>query len=157
MGPLVRLGFIAVTGSLVNTFVNAKLHLVSDCSILAERAALGMLHSGKYRKHLERLRRCLSHARANALYGLTASGIRADHSGEGIFIWGEMPTEINMELLVRSAFAERILLAPGHLFQLPNIEPKAGDSGTSFYLRFNAVASRDIRLTNFLLQYTKID
>lgn len=148
MGPLVRLGFIALRPALVDAFIHAKLHLVSECSVLTECAALGMLQSGKFRKHLERLRRHLGQARAGALSSLSATGVRFDHGGDGLFLWGELPPGVDTESLARRAFAERILLAPGSLFQARD----AGAGAVTSRMRFNVAASGDPRLASFLRQ-----
>jgi DNA-binding transcriptional MocR family regulator len=153
MGPLVRLGFVALRPALVDAFIRAKLHLVSECSVLTECAALGMLQSGKYRKHLERLRRHLGHARAGALCSLSAIGVRFDHGGDGLFLWGELPSGVDTESLTRRAFAERILLAPGGLFQAH----AARGGAVSSRMRFNAAASGDPRLASFLHRSLAVD
>lgn len=153
MGPFVRLGFVALRPELMDAFIHAKLHIVSECSALAECAALGMLQSGKYRKHLERLRRHLSHARAGALSSLSAAGLRFDPAGDGLFLWGELPRAVDTEALVRLAFAERILLAPGRLFQACDTR----DGAMALRMRFNAAASGDPRLASFLLRSLAVD
>ncbi|CAE6866037.1 hypothetical protein R75461_08281 [Paraburkholderia nemoris] len=153
MGPLVRLGFVALRSALMDAFIHAKLHLVSECSVLTECAALGMLQSGKYRKHLERLRRHLGHARAGALSSLSATGVRFDHGGDGLFLWGELPPGIDTESLARRAFAERILLAPGSLFQARD----AREGAMTSRMRFNAAASADPRLASFLHRSLAVD
>jgi DNA-binding transcriptional MocR family regulator len=105
-----------------------------------------VLNSGKYRRHIERLRDRLAKGRAASSRQLSEAGMLVSSpQGEGIFLWARLPNSVEPDRLAADARARGILLAKGSLF-----------SPTGQYrdhLRFNVAYASDPVLGQFLSQF----
>src|SRR4029450_11231131 len=106
---------------------------------------LELLVAGRVRKHFDRLQSQLAAARSSTLRQPHAVGITFESPGEaGLFLWGRVPAGVDVDVLVKDAWQEGILLAGGTTFS------PAGPASPC--LRFNVVLSRHVRLTRYLEQ-----
>ena len=146
LGPGMRIGFIAAPEALVSQLVDSKILGVLSGSALDEFVLREMLASGKYRKHIERLRDRLGTTRAAATAALRRAGLTIEQSAaDGIFLWCRLPAGVDPERLSVDARAEGILLAKGAMF---SISGRGSD-----YLRINAAYGSEPALTQFLASH----
>jgi DNA-binding transcriptional MocR family regulator len=146
LGPGMRIGFIAAPEALVSQLVDSKILGVLSGSALDEFVLREMLASGKYRKHIERLRDRLGTTRAAATVALRRAGLTIEPSAaDGIFLWCRLPAGVDSERLCVDARAAGILLAKGAMF---SISGRCSD-----YLRINAAYGSEPTLTQFLASH----
>jgi DNA-binding transcriptional MocR family regulator len=147
LSPSLRLGFIVAPSAFVETIVRQKLMDVVTGSALQESIICDVLKSGRYAKHLERLRTKLLKCRCEAEITLSNAGVELVGQGpEGIFLWGRLRTDLNVNDLVRQALSNRILLARGSFF--------SPTGAYQNYIRFNAAYCHDPKLIHFLRERT---
>jgi DNA-binding transcriptional MocR family regulator len=143
LGPGLRIGFMATRRELLRPLLEAKMLGVLSGSALHEFVLREVLNSGKYRRHVERLRDRLAKGRAASTRQLAEAGMMVSSPpGDGIFLWARLPECVEPDRLVADARAKGILLAKGSLF-----------SPTSQYrdhFRFNVAYASDPLLTRFL-------
>jgi len=143
LGPGLRIGFMATRRELLRPLLEAKMLGVLSGSALHEFVLREVLNSGKYRRHVERLRDRLAKGRAASTRQLAEAGMTVSSPpGDGIFLWARLPECVEPDRLVADARAKGILLAKGSLF-----------SPTSRYrdhFRFNVAYASDPLLTRFL-------
>ena len=143
LSPALRLGYIAAEPALLKPMLREKIYSVLTGAALNEYVALEVLAAGRLRKHLERLQQKLASARSAATRQLREAGIVLDHPGEGgLFLWGRVPAGVDIDLLVKDAFRNSILLVRGATFMAE------GESDP--HLRFNVVFSQNPRLADYL-------
>jgi DNA-binding transcriptional MocR family regulator len=143
LGPGLRIGYIAAQNALLPPFIEAKIRNVLTGSALCEGALREVLVSGKYRRHLQRLRDCIAKARAASAFQLGKTGLTLESaSGEGMFLWAQVPAGIDPDRLVLDAQSKGILLAKGSLFS-----PTAQSRNC---IRFNVAYGTDPLLIRFL-------
>jgi DNA-binding transcriptional MocR family regulator len=112
---------------------------------LNETILLELLAAGRVRKHFDRLQGQLAAARSASARLLGAAGITFESPGEGgLFLWGQVPEGVDLDVLVKDAWQQGILLAGGATFS------PAGPASSC--LRFNVVLSQHVRLTRYLEQ-----
>jgi DNA-binding transcriptional MocR family regulator len=150
MGSFVRVGFVAAKPDTLDALVAAKIHSVSTSSGIDERIMLALLQGGRYRKHTERLAQRLAAGRINTIKALNRSGLQFAAEGEGMFLWAKVPGNVDMSQLVRDAYANKILLAPGGMFACDDYKSDDGSASFQSFLRLNVSASNHMRLANFL-------
>jgi DNA-binding transcriptional MocR family regulator len=143
VSPALRLGYVAAEPALLRPLLRAKIRSVLTTSALNEFVLLELLESGRLRKHVERLQRKLDTARAAATRHLRQAGILLERPGEGgLFLWGMLPGGVDVDLLVKDAYRNGILLARGAAFSI--------DAPRDPHLRFNVVFSQHTRLAEYL-------
>jgi DNA-binding transcriptional MocR family regulator len=121
-----------------------KIFSVLTTPALNEYVMLEVLSAGRWRKQLDRLNAKLSAARQVSARLLTQAGIVLDHPGEGgLFLWGRVPGDVDVGLLVQDAYQNNILLARGSTFSAT----RHYDS----YIRFNAVISQSPEVSAYLV------
>lgn len=121
----------------------ARRHDGVDLSALNELVMLEILAAGRWRKHLDRLQRRLASARHASQRQLASAGIRFDHPGEvGLFLWGEVPEGVDIDLLVQDAVRNKILLARGATFMV--------DGAADPHLRFNVAICQAPAVADYL-------
>jgi DNA-binding transcriptional MocR family regulator len=148
LSPALRLGYVAAEPALLKPMLRAKICSVLSGAALNEYVLLEVLTAGRWRKHLERLQRKLLSARNISARALQAAGIRFDHQADGgLFLWGTVPDEIDMDLLVQDAYRNKILLARGATF--------SADNRADRHIRFNVAFSQDVRLSSYLRERLK--
>ena len=145
LSPALRMGYIAAEPALLKPLLRQKIFGSLSGSALNEAILLELLATGRVRKHFERLQARLAMARASSLRQLRAAGIGFESPGEaGLFAWGRVPRGVEVDLLVKDAWQEGILLAGGATF--------SPEGSALPYLRFNVVLSQHVRLTRYLEQ-----
>ena len=143
LGPGLRIGFIATRDELLRPLIEAKMLGVLSGSALCEFVLREVLDSGKYRRHVERLRDRLARGRAASAKQLTEAGmILNTPPGQGIFLWAQLPNAVDPDRLTLDARNRGILLAKGALFS-PTAQHRD-------YLRFNVAYAADPVLSQFL-------
>jgi DNA-binding transcriptional MocR family regulator len=122
-----------------------KIYASLTGSALNEGILLGLLAAGRVRKHFDRLQGQLAAARSACLRQLRTVGITFDSPGEaGLFVWGRVPDGVDVNVLVKDAWQQGILLAGGATFS--PVGPAVP------CLRFNVVLSQHVQLTRYLEQ-----
>jgi DNA-binding transcriptional MocR family regulator len=151
IGPALRLGFVAADPRIIAQLVERKLLSVLSGSGLLESMASEVLDSGRFMRHVQLVRSRLARMRRDAQSALESAGVEFDNMPDGpvggIFLWGRVPTSIDVDALVRSARDKSILLANGALFS----PERTGSSR----LRFNAAYSTAPELVRFLTDSVK--
>jgi DNA-binding transcriptional MocR family regulator len=143
MSPALRLGYIAAHPELLKPLLRQKIYTVLTTGALNELVLLELLATGRWRKHMDRLQRRIEAARVLAARQLGEAGVRLDHPAEGgLFLWGELPPEVDVDELVKDAFRHRILLMRGAAFM--------ADGADDAHIRFNAAFSQHVRLAEYL-------
>jgi len=143
LGPGLRIGFLATRQELLRPLLESKMLSVLSGSALHEFVLREVLNSGKYRRHIERLRDRLAKGRAASSRQLSEAGmIVRSPPGEGIFLWARLPLSVEPDRLAADAKAKGILLAKGSLFS------PTGQYRDHF--RFNVAYASDPLLTQFL-------
>jgi DNA-binding transcriptional MocR family regulator len=135
----VRCGFIAARADWIERLVDLKIATTFGGGPLAAELVLNVLKDGSYRKHMERLRRRLSHAMAETIARLKPLGVTPwIEPKAGIFLWCELPLGIDAADVSRKALAKDVILAPGNAFSL--------SQSAGRFLRFNVAQSTDERI-----------
>ena len=143
LSPALRMGYIAADPVLLKALMREKIYSVLTGSALLEYVMLEVLAAGRWRKHLDRLNAKLLAARHASSRQLVAAGVTLDHPAEGgLFLWGSLPAEVDLNLLVQDAYRNKILLVRGATFSAG----KAFDS----HIRFNVAFSQQARLADYL-------
>ena len=143
LSPALRIGYLAAEPALLKPLLREKICSTLTGAALNEYVLLEVLAAGRLRKHLERLQQKLAQARAVASRQLSEAGVMLDHPGEGgLFMWGRVPAGVDIDLLVKDAFRNAILLARGATFM--------ADGESDPHLRFNVVFSQNPRLADYL-------
>jgi DNA-binding transcriptional MocR family regulator len=130
LSPALRMGYIAADPPLLKALLRQKIMSVLTTPALNEYVMLEVLAAGRWRKHLDRLQRKLAAARHVSETQLASAGMRFDHPGEGgLFLWGEVPAGVDVDLLVQDALRNKILLVRGATFM--------ADGSADPHIRFN--------------------
>lgn len=140
IAPSLRVGYLAARGDRVERMAMQKNMTSLSSSELMEHIVLAILTSGRYRTHLERLRRHLADARARVIRRFRDAGIDVAPHGGGMFLWTKLPAD--PAVIRRRSQSQGILLAPGEIFR-PDGEP-------TDHWRFNVAYADDERLYAFL-------
>jgi DNA-binding transcriptional MocR family regulator len=143
LSPALRLGYIAADPMLLKPLLREKIHSVLTTAALNEFVLLELLSSGRWRKHIDRLQHKLAAARNVASRELRQCGILLERPAEGgLFLWGAVPRGVDVDVLVKDAYRNGILLARGAAF--------AADAAGDPHLRFNVIFSQHVRLASYL-------
>jgi len=145
LSPTLRMGYVAAEPELLKPMLRQKISASLTGSALNEAILQELLAAGRVRKHFERLQGQLAAARSTSLRLLRAAGITFESPSEaGLFLWGRVPEGVDVEVLVKDAWQQGILLAGGATFS------PVGPATPC--LRFNVVLSQHVRLTQYLEQ-----
>ncbi len=143
LSPALRLGYIAADQALLKPLLREKIYTVLTTPALTEYVMLEALAAGRWRKHLERLQRKLVAARNVSMRQLGEAGIAFDTPGEGgMFLWGRLPSAVDVDLLVQDALRNKYVLARGASF--------SADNRPGPHIRFNVVVSQHLELAAYL-------
>lgn len=146
LSPALRMGYLAAEPALLRPLLREKIYAALSGATLNEAVLLELLASGRVRKHAQRLQARLAAARAACLGGLQAAGMAFEAPADGgLFLWGRLPDGVDLDLLVRDAWQQHILLSGGSTFG-------SGGPGSASHLRFNVVHSRHVRLQRYLTE-----
>jgi DNA-binding transcriptional MocR family regulator len=141
IAPSLRVGYLTARRELTERMAMQKNMTSLSSSELMEHIVLAILTSGRYRTHLERLRRHLADARARVIRRFRDSGVEVAPQGGGMFLWTKLPAA-DPAAIRRRARLQGILLAPGEIFR-PDGQPTG-------HWRFNVAYADDERLYAFL-------
>jgi len=145
LSPALRMGYVAAAPTLLKTLLRQKIYSVLTTPTLNELVLLELLSTGRLRKHAERIQRRLGAARVTAARSLRHTGVEFDAMGEaGIFLWGRLPESVDVPALVKGAYGQQIVLAPGSNF-------RADSAANDPHIRFNVVTSQNTRLSDYLV------
>lgn len=145
VSPDLRAGFLAARHDLAQDLLDLKLLSAITTSQLVERIVTDIVESGRYEKHLNRLRMRLAEQRHLVMRKLEDCGLEMfSRSGAGMFLWARYNENINAAEMASRAAAKGIMLGPGHLFR-PHDEP-------SPWLRFNVAYCDEPAVYRFLRQ-----
>jgi DNA-binding transcriptional MocR family regulator len=143
MSPALRMGYIAADPALLKLMLREKIYSVLTTGALNELVLLELLSAGRWRKHIERLQNRIGAARIAATRLLADAGILLEHPGEGgLFLWGTVPSAVNVDELVLDAYRQQIVLMRGSAFM--------ADGAADPHIRFNAAFSQHTRLGDYL-------
>jgi DNA-binding transcriptional MocR family regulator len=138
-----RVGYIGAAPALARRLARAKTLSSLASSELMENVVLHILTHGRYRRHLETLRRRLAQAQRRVQDLLEARGVVLAHRpASGMFLWARLPATETVPTLWRLAAAAGVLLAPGELFR--------ADGRASAHWRFNVAYADAPELLGFL-------
>ncbi|GIK56130.1 MAG: PLP-dependent aminotransferase family protein [Chloroflexi bacterium] len=123
MAPALRLGWIVAPAALVTKIGVVKEAADLESSALTQRAVAAYLDAGHLPGHLATLRREYGRRRdamLAALYRYFPAEARWTEPQGGMFIWVELPEEMDAAVLLETAIAqENIVFIPGHAFTVP--------------------------------------
>lgn len=123
IAPALRLGWMAAPEALVPKLTVVKEAGDLESSALTQRAVAHYLAAGHLPAHLARLRRVYGRRRAAMLGALARhfpATARWTEPRGGMFIWVELPMEIDTADLLETAVAqEQVAFIPGFAFALP--------------------------------------
>lgn len=134
LSAAMRCGFIAMPQKWVEGLIDLKIATSFGGGPFSAELTWRILKDGSYRKHVDDLRHRLSIARGKTAKRLADIGITPWISPQaGMYLWSELPDQLDATDVARRALAKDIVLAPGNVFSL---------SGTaSQFLRFNVAQS----------------
>lgn len=118
LAPGYRVGWVA-GGRFAEKIQRLKLMSTLATAIPSQMAISDYLEGGGYERHLRQLRQSLATQQALALELIARhfpAGTRVTRPQGGYFLWLELPPEVDALALHRLALAQRISIAPGHLF-----------------------------------------
>ena len=143
LSPALRLGYIAADPVLLRPLLRQKIHTVLTTPALNELVMLEVLAAGRWRKHLDRLQRRLAAARHASQTQLESAGVTFEQPGEGgLFLWGELPAGVDIDLLVQDAYRNKILLVRG--------AASLADGGADPHIRFNVAMCQAPAVADYL-------
>lgn len=138
-----RCGFIAAKAEWIEGLTDLKIATTFGGGRLNAELVLSVLSDGGYRKHMDGLRSRLARARFDISEKLRSIGIKPWLEPQaGMFLWCQIPDELDAADIARTALAENIVLAPGNAFSLAQ--------AATDYMRFNVSQSLDERLFQML-------
>lgn len=138
-----RVGWLAASPERVRALTDLKMLVGLTSPEAGERIVHRVLHDGRYRRHVDRLRGRLARAREGTLRALERLGlVPLAAPGGGMFVWADAGRDTNP--LAQAMLEQGFLLAPGSLF-LPDQRP-------SPWLRFNVATSTAPRMLHALDQ-----
>jgi DNA-binding transcriptional MocR family regulator len=118
LAPGYRVGWVAA-GRYAQAIQRHTLMTTMSASLPAQTAFIQYLQSGRYERHLRRLRGAL-HARMSTASAVIETafpaGTRLSRPRGGYFYWLELPRGMDAMALHTLALKARIGIAPGHLF-----------------------------------------
>jgi len=134
--PGLRVGFLAAEGPVYDSLVNFKRVNDLAASTLVQRALEAYVTVGRYQAHLRRscqLFRRRRDAMVSAIQRYLPGGVHFDIPQGGLFIWLQLPNNLDAEELLPLAWEDGVDFAPGNVFFTD------GMNGRS-WLRLNFVA-----------------
>jgi GntR family transcriptional regulator/MocR family aminotransferase len=134
--PGLRVGFIAADGPVYDYLVNFKRLNDVATSALVQRALEAYVTVGRYQAHLRRSCQIFHKRRdlmVSAIQRCLPSGVHFDVPQGGLFIWLQLPQELDSEELLSFAYEDGVDFAPGSPFFPDGIQGRN-------WLRLNFVA-----------------
>lgn len=134
--PGLRVGFLAAEGPIYDCLVNFKRVNDLATSTLVQRALEAYVTVGRYQAHLRRSCQIFRRRRDAMLLAIRRylpAGVRFDPPQGGLFIWLQLPKNLDSEKLLPLAWEEGLDFAPGNNF-FPD------EMNSTGWLRLNFVA-----------------
>lgn len=130
LSAAIRCGYVAARPEWIDALVDLKLATSFGNAQIGANVVHRLLVDGTYRRHLDGLRANLADAMGETIRRLARAGlgIWTEPRG-GLFVWAQLPDELDAARVARHALDHDVVLAPGNVFS-------ASHSATSF-LRFN--------------------
>jgi DNA-binding transcriptional MocR family regulator len=130
LSAAVRCGFIAARKEWIEEIVDLKLATSFGGGSFSAELTLSLLKDGAFRKHMSGLRNRLADARGRVSNQLLAIGLTPWLEPKaGMFIWCQLPGNLDAAEVARVAIKQGIVLAPGNAFSITQ--------SASNFLRFN--------------------
>lgn len=122
ISPGLRIGWVA-PGRFKTELEWLKFTISASPPTLPQYAIADFIESGGYDRHLRRIRR--EYARnielmSSAVTRYFPSGVRLTRPSGGFVLWVQLPENVDSLDLYKKALAEKITLAPGHVFSATN-------------------------------------
>jgi GntR family transcriptional regulator/MocR family aminotransferase len=117
--PGLRVGFLAAEGPIYDCLVNFKRVNDLATSTLVQRALEAYVTVGRYQAHLRRSCQIFRRRRDAMLLAIRRylpAGVRFDPPQGGLFIWLQLPKNLDSEKLLPLAWEEGLDFAPGNRF-----------------------------------------
>jgi DNA-binding transcriptional MocR family regulator len=131
-----RCGFVSAPPAWVDSLTDLRLATTFGGNEVTARLVHDLLTNGTYRSHLENVRSKLARNYPTVMNRLSESGLKLwTEPRAGMFLWAELPLQLEAFEVARYARKQGVLLAPGNVFS-------AGLGWRSF-LRFNLAQSDD--------------
>jgi len=119
LAPGLRLGWIVAPVEVIQKCVQAKQGMDLHSSIFDQMVAYEVAKDGFLEKHVRTLRKVYGERRDVMLAAMARyfpPGVQWTHPRGGLFLWVELPPEINAEELLQDAVQEKVAFVPGHAF-----------------------------------------
>jgi 2-aminoadipate transaminase len=119
MGPALRLGIVISTPEIIQALTRAKTGMDLCTSGLLQQLAGKILAGPGYQDHLIRMRQFYAGKCQCMLTALTKqmpSGVSWTKPEGGLFIWMELPANIDTSVLYKQALAKGVAFVPGYIF-----------------------------------------
>ena len=134
-----RCGYLAVRPDWVEPLLDLKLSTSHGNAHLASVLLHRVLSGGSYKRHVEGLRAKLARDMGATLRRLADCGLTPLVAPRaGLFVWAELPDDLDAAAVARLALPEDVLLAPGNVFSATH--RSAG------FMRFNVANCADPRV-----------
>lgn len=142
----IRCGYIAARADWIDGLVDLQVATnFGGPSPIAADIIAQVLSGGGYRKHLDILRRRLSHARRDVEKRLAELGIEPVlRPRGGFYLWCRLPDATDAAMIAQRALSQGVVLAPGNVFSLTQT--------ASNLMRFNVAQMQDRRIDMVLAQ-----
>lgn len=138
-----RCGYIAAEPGRIAALTDIKLITGMTTPEAVETLVYRLLTGGRYRRHVDGLRKRLEPLRADTLARLKALGFTPWHEpAEGFLLWAEAPPGVDVDAWAERARGAGLLLAPGRYF--------SPEGAASRHLRFNLAQCGDEELWQVL-------
>ncbi|MBL8955910.1 MAG: PLP-dependent aminotransferase family protein [Myxococcaceae bacterium] len=119
LAPGLRLGWVHAAPALMKHLVVAKQAADLHCGSLAQRATAELLATFDFAAHLTTLRRVYGE-RCDAMLGALErhfpAGTRFTRPDGGLFVWAELPGDVDTGELLETAVHEKVAFVPGAPF-----------------------------------------
>lgn len=126
----VRCGFIAARQNWIEEVVDLKLATSFGGGAFSAELVLALLKGGAYRRHISGLRTRLADSMGKVSGRLKSIGLTPWlEPNAGMFLWCQLPDDLDAADVARHALTEGLVLAPGNAFSLTQ--------AASGFLRFN--------------------
>lgn len=146
----IRCGYIAARADWIEGLIDLQVatNFGGPSPIAAEIVAL-VLSGGGYRKHMEDLRRKLSHARREVEQRLAEIAVEAVlRPRGGFYLWCRLPQGSDAAVIAQRALSQGVVLAPGNVFSL--------SQNATHLMRFNVAQMQDRRVDAVLAEALRI-
>lgn len=142
----IRCGYIAARAEWIDGLVDLQVATnFGGPSPIAAEIIAQVLSGGSYRRHMDILRRQLSHARRDVEKRLAELGIEPVlRPRGGFYLWCRLPDGTDAAVIAQRALSQGVVLAPGNVFSLSQTAPNL--------MRFNVAQMQDRRIDRVLAE-----